>query len=234
MNWTVPRIWSGGDVWILGGGPSIVEQFEIPKEIVDSVKAKTDTPSSYSPFMSFLHDKHVIGINVAYLIGDWIDMVFFGDSSFFLEHQNGLRAFEGLKVSCATNTQKVPWVKFLDRDGNHARGITQNKRMVSWNQNSGAASISLAAHTGAKRIFLLGFDMTLNNNEQHWHTLYKKDKSVVKNTKRPNVLPFERHMRGFPLIAHDAKKLGVEIINVCPNSAITDFKKLSLKEAQCY
>jgi len=35
---------------------------------------------------------------------------------------------------------------------------------------------------------------------------------------------------GFPKIATDAKRFGVEIINVSPDSAIKSFKKVSLKE----
>jgi hypothetical protein len=34
----------------------------------------------------------------------------------------------------------------------------------------------------------------------------------------------------YPLIAKDAKKMGVEIINVNPDSAITVFPKLELKD----
>ena len=86
MTWRVPRIWEGGDVWILGGGPSVTKQFDIPEQVVQSVMDGTSPPSVYSPYMKALHDKHVIGINVAYLIGDWIDMVFFGDNKFLLKH----------------------------------------------------------------------------------------------------------------------------------------------------
>jgi hypothetical protein len=50
--------------------------------------------------MQALHSKHVIGINVAFMIGDWIDMVFFGDGGFFLKHKAALAKFPGLKVTC--------------------------------------------------------------------------------------------------------------------------------------
>ena len=84
MNWQVPRMWEGGDVWIIGGGPSITKEFGIPDNIVQGVFKKELPLSAYSPYMSFLHDKHVIGVNVAYLLGDWVDMVFFGDKGFFI------------------------------------------------------------------------------------------------------------------------------------------------------
>ena len=226
-TWTVPyALWQGGDVWILGGGPSVVKQFNIPEEIVNEVRMGA-SPSLYSPYMKAIHDKHVIGINVAYTIGDWLDMVFFGDSGFFLRHEKALYAWPNLKVSCAPASSKHNWVKFLDRNGNKPHGISDNPRKVSWNGNSGAAAISVAASAGAKRIFLLGFDMKLDEEgkNQHWHTLYK---SKPTDPIKPISLPFHKHIVGFPAIAKDARAMGIEIINVSPNSAIKDFKKVSL------
>ena len=228
MAWEVPKIWEGGDVWILGGGPSVTKQFNIPEKVVQNVITGTSPLSAYSPYMKAIHDKHVIGINVAYLIGDWIDMVFFGDSGFFLSHAAGLAAFPGLKVSCHSGVSKYHWVKFTPRDRRHNLGISSVRSMVSWNGNSGSAAISLAVHTGAKRIFLLGFDMKMSGEKQHWHDVYKRIGNQSK--KRMIKLPFHRHLVGFAQIAKDAGKMGVEIINVCPDSMIPQFRKVNLKD----
>lgn len=231
MNWVVPRMWDGGDVWILGGGPSVFTQFDIPKDLVDQVMSGASPPSVYSPYLSALHKKHVIGINVAYMIGDWIDMVFFGDGGFFLSHKVNLAKFPGLKVTCHAGGRGEPWVKFLARDGKKPRGISTAANMVSWNGNSGAAAISVAAYAGAKRIILLGFDMKLNGeNYQHWHNVYGKGKVDIKDERRRKRLPFDRHLRGFSVIADDARRMGIEILNACPDSAINEFKKVSVKE----
>lgn len=231
MNWKVPKIWEGGDVWILGGGPSVFTQFNIPKEVVDNVLSGTSPPSVYSPYMSAIHDKHVIGVNVAYLIGDWIDMVFFGDSGFFLSHRTRLAQFHGLKVTCHSGASKETWIKFLGRDGRKPRGISSAPNLVSWNGNSGAAAVSVAAHAGAKRIILLGFDMSLNgDNRQHWHNLYGRGVINVGDERKRRKLPFERHLRGFEDIARDAQAMGIEILNASPTSAITQFRKLTVKE----
>jgi len=92
--------------------------------------------------MEALYDKHVIGINVSYQIGDWIDMVFFGDGGFFLKYQKSLAEFPALKVSCSPKTNDVKWVKYLFRDKKHPRGITSNPKAVSWNGNSGASALA--------------------------------------------------------------------------------------------
>ena len=229
MIWQVPRMWEEGDVWIIGGGPSIPVQFDIPNTIIKDVVNRRSSPSIYSSYMSAIHGKHVIGVNVAYLLGDWIDLVFFGDKGFFLTHQERLSKFNGLKVSCHPTASSISWVKFLPRDKGHVRGISTNSRMVSWNGNSGAAAVSIAAHTGVKRIILLGFDMKLNEGkDQHWHDVYGRGKA--RDEKKEMKMPFHRHLRGFPEIAKDAKRMGIEILNASPDSAIECFRKVTVKE----
>ena len=221
MIWNVPKIWQGGDVWILGGGHSIVQQFQIPSDVVQNVLSGMQPVSTYSPFLHPIHDKHVIGVNASFLIGTWIDMVFFGDNHFLIKYEKDLKAFPNVKVSCSRRADRQIWLKYVPMNPEKKLGITTKPNVISWNENSGSAAVNVAVHTGAKRIFLLGFDMKLSENkEQHWHKLYSGAKP-----------PFARHMLGFPEMAKDAKKLGIEIFNVSPDSAITVFPKLTLQEA---
>ena len=228
MNWQVPRMWEGGDVWIIGGGPSVTKQFDIPDQVVRNVLNGSSPANVYSSYMKGIHGKHVIGINMAFKIGEWIDMVFFGDDGFFNMNKEALAEFKGLRVSCVASVANVSWVKYLVKDGK-GRGISENPKMVCWNNNSGAAAISVAANAGARRIILLGFDMKLNDkNYQHWHDMYGKGNST--DVKRMQKLPFDRHMRGFASIAQDAKRRYIEIINCSPDSRITEFQKCSVKD----
>lgn len=229
MSWKVPRMWEGGDVWIIGGGPSVTEQFDVPIELVNKIKAGQAPLSELSPFMAAIHDRHVIGINVAFMIGNWIDMCFFGDNGFYLRYREQLAKFPGLKVSCNNQPGRDGFVKCLGRDNDHPRGISMKPGQVSWNSNSGAAAISIAAQTGAKRIILLGFDMKLSDDKsQHFHDVYGRGK--IADEKRLRKLPFPRHLRGFGVIAEDAKNLNIEILNCSPNSAIECFPKFTLKQ----
>jgi hypothetical protein len=230
MRWRVPKIWDRETCWIIGGGPSIPVQFGVPKEVISGVQNKSLPVSAYSPYMQAIHDKHVIGVNAAYLIGNWIDIVFFGDRRWYFDNREQLTHFPGLKVSCSPvlkdKKYKTENVKMMGRDSK-GRGISDNPETVSWNSNSGAAAISLAVHTGANRIILLGFDMTLSTDgNQHWHQLYKPA-GDRRNAKK---LPFGRHMIGFEMIAKDAKRKRVKIINASPDSAITQFEKTTVNE----
>ena len=231
--WSVPNMWEGGECWILGGGPSMTGQFDIPESVVKDVRDGVLPPSAYSPYLSAIHNKHTIGINVAYLIGNWIDIMFFGDNGFYLAHRERLRSFPNIKAGCSINIHQYACdgIKGLVRMPNKRFGISDNRKTVVWNGNSGAAAISLAVHTGVKRIVLVGFDMKLQDNAQHWHQLYG-----IRNYSLPTIikgkvreLPFNRHLTGFPEIAKDARKKGVEIINASPDSAITAFPKVTVK-----
>lgn len=230
MRWTVPRMWEDGECWIIGGGPSVPKQFNIPDDIIQKVLSKELEPSAYSPYFAPIHNKHVIGINAAFLIGDWIDMVFFGDKRWYLENRERLALFPGLKVSChasllRNDTEKI---KVLPRNTKHGQGISPDYSKICWNGNSGSAAISIAVNAGVTKIILLGFDMKLDkDSKQHWHGLYGTANRKAGEVKG---LPFERHSRGFPAIQRDALIRGVEIINACPDSTIKQFRKTTVKE----
>lgn len=232
MSWKTPNMWEGGEVWIIGGGPSMPIQFDVPEDIIKKVAIKELSPSAYSPYLTPLHDQHVIGVNLAFLIGPWIDITFFGDSKFFKRFRNDLAAHRSIKISCNAKAISAAFhkdgIKYLSKDGNHRYGLTKNLKKVSWNENSGCAAISLAANLGAKRIILLGFDMKLNgDNKQHWHSYYG---TANRKNINPKGLPFHRHMRSIGNIAKDAHRRGIEIINANPDSAIDAFKKMNVKD----
>lgn len=228
--WTVPNMWQDGECWIIGGGPSMPRQFDVPEETIRQVMNRKLPPSTYSPYLSPIHGKHVIAVNNAYQIGSWIDVVFFGDCSWYLVHRKKLAEFPGLKVTCCTRFTKKPrekseGIKYLAKDASHRLGISSDKSKISWNSNSGAAAISLAVHFGVKRIILLGFDMRLDQGKiSHWHGSHGKP---GEKRKPP---PFNRHLRGFPAIAQEAESMGVEIINTSLKSAILNFPKTAIKD----
>jgi hypothetical protein len=54
--WRIPKMWKGQTVFIIGGGPSL-----------------NGTP------LHLIHEHRVIGVNCAYMLGDWVDVCWFGD-----------------------------------------------------------------------------------------------------------------------------------------------------------
>ena len=226
MTWKVPDMWKDGECWILGGGPSLLSEFDIPWESSNQVLSRKAEIDLYSPFLSPIHAKHVIGVNAAFKLGNWIDILFYGDNNFYKANRLQLANFPNIKITCNYRTTQVAFqenIKYCPYDQKRPFGISPQADKVSWNLNSGAAAISIAAHTGVKRIILVGFDMDLNEKgDQHWHGLYNKV--------NPKGVPFKRHLQGFSEIAKDAKAMGIEIINASPNSKITEFRKCKVKD----
>jgi len=231
MDWQIPKMWEDGECWILGGGPSLSHQFNIPEDTIQRVLNREESPSVYSPYLSALHTKHVIAVNAAYLLGDWMDIIFFGDANFYRTNRKQLLFYPKLKVTCNSKLKqytKAGEIKCVARDNNKPHGLTIRKGHVSWNGNSGAAAINLAVQLGAKKIILLGFDMECTEGMQHWHSHYKPKGQP--NMKELRKLPFHRHIKCFEHVAKDAKRLGVEILNVSPHSQIKEIKKVQIQD----
>lgn len=233
-TWQVPNMWEGGEAWIIGGGPSLIDNFNIPYEVVKKVRFREKGIEAYSPYLAAIHNKHIIGINVAYQFGIWVDICFFGDNKFFLENRNRLSQFRKLVVTSSSKVGalNLDWVKYLSIEKNEKGfqkvGISTNNRQVCWNSNSGAASISLATWLGVKRIVLIGFDMTLSpfNKEQHYHNEYRPVGAKVEEKR----LPFRTHLKPWGVIKSEADNMGIEILNTSLKSKIKEIPKVDIKE----
>lgn len=200
--WSVPKIWPDSTVFIVGGGPSL--------------KTQDLTP---------IHSSRCIGVNFSFMLGAWIDVCWWGDARWGEENSQALHKFGGLKVNCCTTIANVKGSFRLRRGKSY--GIDMRPTHVAWNNNSGASAINLAYHLGAKRIVLLGFDMKFGENmENNWHTLHKKMKSTLKRPWNP----YPRFLHGFNNIKEDAEKIGLEILNATPNSALTLFPMVTLED----
>ena len=149
MNWSAPRIWPGSTVYILGGGPSLLNND-----------------------LTLIHKERCIGVNNSVFLGDWVDICWFGDVKWWNWHKARLRDYKGLIVTCNMKMRKWKRMKTLSRG--KPQGIDERATHVSWNRNSGASAINLAYHFGASRVVLLGFDMQRVNDKKNWHDDHKE------------------------------------------------------------
>jgi hypothetical protein len=83
--------------------------------------------------------------------------------------------------------------------------------------NSGYGALMLAIALGFKKIFLLGYDMKISNGRTHFHEGYPNQQLRVQ----------ERHLSNFKRLfeatADSIKKIGIEVVNLTPDSALTCF-----------
>ncbi len=199
--WKIPRIWEGATAYILGGGSSLLKEN-----------------------LELIHNERVIGINNSFMMGDWVDVCWWGDPRWFDWNEKELAEFGGLKVCCCASLMQRQGVKVVRRG--KPMGLELRPDFISWNKSSGGSGVDLAVHLGASKVVLLGFDMhyeekTGNNN---WHDLHK--------VKQHSFDPYPRFMESFAHIRKDAQERGVEMINSTMNSSIPEacIKKKPLEE----
>jgi hypothetical protein len=145
------REWTGEDAFIIGGGSSL----------------RTFNFNS-------LVGKNTIGANDAFRLGPSVcRRVLFADHKFWKVNKWELEKYAVaggiIYTICPDNERlRLPWLHQLYRDP--SPGLSKTGPILSWNHNSGATAVNVALLLGAKRVFLLGFDMKGNSSGQtHWH-----------------------------------------------------------------
>lgn len=179
-----------------------------------------------------LNRSRVIAINKAFLDLPHAEVVYFTDKRFYdwFCHKNLLKHSGRLvSVSAQMNDPRVEQWRLSGRTG-----IDLTPGRLCGGNNAGYAAINLAMHLGARRIILLGYDMTAPDaddesseymeGDTHYHGRYPV-------RLRKNV--FTKMLPYFRTLVKPARDLGVGIINAVgePESRIDCFPKVPLEEA---
>lgn len=194
--------WQGEDAFIIGGGASL-KTFDFP----------------------WLQGRRVLGVNDAFRIGPVCSRIIFADDGFWKTNKWELEAYAntgGMVYSLAPTTEQVnlPWLHQLKRGGS---GLSRGPEVIGWNHNTGASALNVALIMGARRVFLLGFDMTDIRGATHWHN------------RRPGPTPvasFVRFLSMFiPVSAQLNKFPGQTVFNVTDGiSKLEGFPKITVAE----
>jgi len=200
MYWIPEPWWEGETAFIIGGGPSV-----------------NDTD------LSLIHNRKVIGVNNAFMLGDWVDVGWFGDKKWITWHEKAYKKFKGIPASCNHNAnivgvERYNWIHFMRRG--KQLGIETNPGYIAWNKSSGNSAINVAYHLGAVRIVLIGFDLQAIGGNNNYHKDHKSGGNP----------PYNRFLSSLKHVEKDAKDLGIQIFNASPKSACEFFPKGELKE----
>ena len=147
MRWKCPQIWDGGDVFILGGGPSLAQ--------VDA---------------SRLVGQKAIAVNTAFKYFPQSPVMYFMDCHWLDRNWQELRKFRGLRVSSCPKTKELAWILFLDHNYATRYGLDDRPGFIARANNSGCGAVALGHKLGAKRAILLGFDMRVVDGQHNFHT----------------------------------------------------------------
>lgn len=172
---------------------------------------------------SNLDDKFVIGINRAYEKKPDLDIIYFTDPDWYDRHKDDILKLPAAKYRGRLQRkpeivhpdvyeiQLVGEVGWSDKWGELYHGI-----------NSTYAAIQVAYQLGFKKINLLGIDMKWRGRRTHWHSGHKRiDPEAI----------FTRMGANLCALAPEAKKRGVEIVNINIDTALTCFPVRTFAQA---
>ena len=210
--WTVEPEWQGETAAILASGPSMT------REQADHVRGKCRVIAVNNQGIDTVDS--TTGELVPAL-APWADILYAADAKWWRNYHDRALKFAGRKV---TIKDTLPWddVFNLKQSIEHPTFDPRPTHLANGG-NSGYQAIHLAVHLGATRIVLLGFDMKNGaNRRRHWFGSH----------------PGRLDSRGsFPAWIHAMEKLsrvlermGVEVINCTPGSALRCFRRGKLEE----
>jgi hypothetical protein len=157
-----------------------------------------------------------IAVNNTFKLAPSADMVYAADDQWWRKYYKEAEHCTGRLVSCSPVA--FPNVLVLKNTGNS--GFDKDPSCIRTGGNSGYQAIHIAAHAGAKRIVLCGFDL----RGGHWHGRH--------------VSPLREHGEGiyarwiprFNTLAVELERLGIEVINCTPGSALKCWPNVPLNQ----
>lgn len=196
--WAVPKDWEGLTVAVLATGPSLTPDVA---EAVRQAGIRT------------------IAISDAFRLAPWADILWSCDAKWWLQHAQDALKFSGRK---ATLDGSCPFPQVYQLQNGGQVGYDERPTHLRTGGNSGHQAVHLAAHLGAARIILCGFDMRIVNGQRHFFGDHPKP--LDKNS------PYPEFISDFEFLAEALKDRGVQVVNTTPNSALRCFPSASLEK----
>lgn len=199
--WRAPRAWPGETVFVLASGPSVLS--------ID---------------LSLLAGRRVIAVKSSWSVYPGADVLFFADGRWWRDASLRPAAFRGMVVTTASELGSGFGLLLMRKIAPNL-GLAESPDTVALARTSTTGAINLAVHFGARRIVLLGVDGKLaSDGRRHCHGLkWPWPKGATKEAFADQAAEYRR-------IAPSATKMGVEIVNANPDSAIDVWPKMSLRE----
>lgn len=164
-----------------------------------------------------------IAVNNSWKLAPWADVLYACDVSWW-DLNHGCPEFQGLKLSKDQSAQNRWRVGLVDSGFGDDRINLEPTAKVGWGGNSGFGAMNLAAKFGAKKIVLVGFDMTTAYGI-HWHGRHPE------GMHNPTESTTMRWRRSFPEAAQYLADNGIEVLNCSPVSTLTCFPKMPFQQA---
>lgn len=166
-------------------------------------------------------DLPVVAINDSHRLAPGSAVLFAADAAWWMHHAQTALRHPGLKV---TTSDSTPYRAVLSLRPTGVEGFDPDPGCLRTGGNGGYQGLHLAAHAGATRILLFGFDLD-DQAGTHWHGDHP---APLRNTP-PRVFALWRTR--FETLVHPLRTRGVEVINCASQSALDCWPKADPFEA---
>lgn len=183
-------------------------------------------PSTKSVNLEILRNRiHVIAIKESVNLCPWADVVYGCDGAWW-KHRRGLPEYQGIKLCQDASACTQFGLHKIDIPRPLLDEILSEKpAQVGSGGNSGFHALNIAVQFGAAGILLVGFDMH-DRSGAHW---YGRNNWPMANN--PDGQNFQRWCKAFTAAAPQLRRLGADVVNVSPLSALTCFRRQTVEQA---
>jgi hypothetical protein len=158
--------------------------------------------------------------NDSYRIAPFAALCYFADSKWWkwqIEKPEW-QAFAGQKCTIHSSSFQVSDAQIHVLKNLGHEGLSTDPSGIMTGSHSGYQLANIATLTQPAKILLLGYDCQRTNGKKHWFGDHPDGTEP----------PYEGIKIRYNRMEQDAKRLGIEIINCTPGSAITAFPKVEL------
>jgi hypothetical protein len=203
--WHIPRDCEGETAFIIAGGPSVADHD-----------------------LSRLKGRRVMVINSSYEAYPEAEMLFFGDTRWWLLHKKRLvESFAGKIITTAGDCPAHERLLFLRQ--RTAPGLTAGDNEAALERTSLRAAIDIEAKRGVKVIGLLGADMrAAPDGRTHHHTPHPPEWSRTKRSRAKD--KYLLHMEDLRRTVEPLRQRGIQVFNCSPISLIDFWPKADFNE----
>jgi hypothetical protein len=168
----------------------------------------------------------VIAIKENVELCPWADMVYGCDAAWW-RNANGVPTYAGLKVSATGRvTNRFPDIRIVQvADPSGDKLVLAPPGTIGSGGNSGFQALNLAVQFGARRVLLIGFDMT-DHYGVHWY-----GRANGNGRSNPAEWNFRRWRTAFDTAAVQLQAAGVEVLNASEFSVLACFPKITMEQA---
>lgn len=175
-------------------------------------------------------DIRAVCVNDSWRLAPWGDVLYATDWQWWHAHYQASTAFAGVRLSSTRKriARDFPGVSevpvALVGDDRRPTFILEPKGLIGSGGNSGFQAMNIALQTGARRLIMVGFDMTLSGGS-HWHGDHKNGLG------NPRADLMEKWRNVLDGQARRLQDRGIDVINASPVSALKNYRKATIKEA---